>query len=397
MRQWQSDGFSRATPHGRRRAARPAAPAVTVRNAAATPPSTLDCQALANAGFDLNSSEPLLVILAGAGGSVVNRVDSSVYVDTTKLRADLDVLAALPDPTDATEIAIMGKPSEAIPQFRQLLDLIDAGAASEATPGPTPAGSDQQLLAFSSKFIQMSTALSAALAKSCPNTAPDVAQAQPPGAPPTPLTAGYQIGQTASVGDLRVTLDRVATLAGDGSILAAPGNRFVFVYITVKNTGPNPFQLNTLTGTYWEDTTGKQYFSDPYSITLDPAATNLEGQIPPGARQSGSVGYQLPRDPGDLIWVFQDFKPNQAVFAVKASDVAEVGTPVTEPTAEVLRSSAAATQTAFVELLVGADATNEAAGTETPVPEEPTETAAPPEPTEVPAVPVTDDTPTSGP
>ncbi len=63
----------------------------------------------------------------------MNKVDSPMYVDTAKLRADLDVLAALPDPTDATEISLMGKPSEAIPQFRQMLDLIDKVANATAT------------------------------------------------------------------------------------------------------------------------------------------------------------------------------------------------------------------------------------------------------------------------
>ena len=69
-----------------------------------------------------------MMLTGPSGGSAVNRVDSPFYVDTAKLRADLDVLAALPDPTDATEISIMGKPSEAILQFRQLLDIIDKDA-----------------------------------------------------------------------------------------------------------------------------------------------------------------------------------------------------------------------------------------------------------------------------
>jgi len=389
-------------------APRPAAPGA--RGAATVAPvsaaagnktnSKLDCQALANAAFDFNSSEPFLMTLTAGGGSVVNRVDSPMYIDTAKLRTDLGVLATLPDPTDAAEIAMMGKPSEAIPQWGQLLDRLDAQAKAGPTPAQTPSGtnslSDQQLLGLTAKLTKMSAALGMALDRACPGVSANVPQAQLPGAPATPLPAGYQIGQTAPVGDLRVTLDRVATIAGG---LPTPGNRFVFVYFTVENRGASPFQVNTLTGTHWEDATGKRYSADPYSVALDPNTTNFDGGVQPGAKQSGAIGYQLPRDAGDLVWVFADFRPNYAVFAVKAQDVVTVGTPVTELTASALRSGAAATQTAFVEMALGADATQAAAGTDTPAPVEPTETAAPTdtpapaEPTETAAPPEPTDTP----
>ena len=377
--------------------------ATVVAPAGSTIKGNLDCQALANAALDLNSSEPFLVLLMG-GGSAVNRVDSPFYVDTAKLRTDLNVLVALPDPTSAAEITLMGKPSEAIPQFRQLFDSIDAYAAANAGPTPDSTAtnptsvSDQQLRDFGVKFVKMSVALNSAMGNACPGVSANVPQAQAPGAPATPLPASYQIGQTAPVGDLRVTLDRVATLPGADANLPAPGNRFVFVYLTVENTGQTAFAVNTLTGTHWEDAAGKQYFGDPFSVGLDPNATNFEGDIQPGTKRSGAIGYQLPMNAGDMVWVFQDFRPNRAVFAVKAGDVATVGTPVTEPTEDALRAGAAATQTAFVEMILGADATKQAVGTETPAPVEPTETLAPPEPTDIPAtLEPPEDTPTASP
>ncbi len=339
------------------------------------------CQALVNAAFDLNSSAPSLVTLAGAGGTVQNHVDSPLYVDTAKLRTDLGVLSALPDPTDATEISIMGKPSEAIVQYRQLFDMIDTGAKASSTP----AVSDQQLAGFTVKLVKMSTSINAATDTACPGVSAEVPQIGQPGAKATPLTAGYQIGQTASVGDLRVTLDKVITSPGSGGILPEPGNHFVFAYFTVENTGKSTFQMNMLAGTHWEDAAGKQYYFDPHTIMLDPNTTNLDGGIEPAAKKSGAVGYQLPTGVGDLVWVFEDFKPNLAVFAVKASDIAALGTPVTEPTEDAMRAGAAATQTAFVGMMVGADATNEAAGTETPVPTD--EPAATDVPTDTPASP----------
>jgi hypothetical protein len=126
---------------------------------------------------------------------------------------------------------------------------------------------------------------------------------------------------------------------------------------------------------------------------LDPNTTNFDGGIQAGAKQSGSVGYLLPTNAGDLVWIIEDFKPNRAAFAVKSSDVAAVGTPVTEPTAEAMRAQAAATQTAFVEMALGAesaDATQQAAGTDTPAPPAPVDTAVPEDSTDTPG---TADTP----
>ncbi len=237
---------------------------------------------------------------------------------------------------------------------------------------------------FGAKFVKMSLAINAAVGDACPNATADASHVVLPGAQSqaTPVPASYQIGQTAPVGDLRVTLDKVVTLPGADAILPTPGNRFVFAYFTVENTGKSASQLNMMTGTHWEDATGKQYFFDPDTIMLDPNTTNFDGGIQPGAKQSGSVGYLLPTNAGDLVWIIQDFKPNRAAFAVKSSDIASVGTPVTEPTAEAMRAQAAATQTAFVEMALGAesaDATQQAAGTDTPAPPAPVDTAVPQE------------------
>ena len=47
----------------------------------------------------------------------------------------------------------------------------------------------------------------------------------------------------------------------------------------------------------------------------------LDGEIPAGGTHSGLVAYQLPANAGDLLWIFQDFGQNRAIFAVKASDI----------------------------------------------------------------------------
>lgn len=152
------------------------APATATTSQGAKASGNADCQRLVNSAFDLNTSQTFLVALAGGGGSMLNTVDAPFHVDTAKLRADFDVLTALADPTDPTEVAILGKPSEAILQYRQMLDLVDA----EAKAGPTPDDSStpddsalgQQLLGFTSKLIKMSSAINNEVGNECPDTSP---------------------------------------------------------------------------------------------------------------------------------------------------------------------------------------------------------------------------------
>src|SRR5947209_6326717 len=62
--------------------------------------SKLNCQALANAFLDVEGTQPFLMTLVGGGGSLANRPDSAFYVDTARLRTNLDILATLPDSGD---------------------------------------------------------------------------------------------------------------------------------------------------------------------------------------------------------------------------------------------------------------------------------------------------------
>jgi hypothetical protein len=81
----------------------------------------------------------------------------------------------------------------------------------------------------------------------------------------------------------------------------------------------------------------------------------LDATIPAGGTQAGLVGYQLPVNAGDLLWIFQDFAQNRAIFAVKASDV-DTSAASSAPTEDALRNSAGATMTAFMDMAATADA-----------------------------------------
>lgn len=358
----------------------PAATAVPVAAGGKTT-SNLNCAALSAAMIDLIGAEPALVLLTNGNGSAVNRLDSSFYVDTAKIRGDLNVLAALPDPTEATELAMMGRPSEAIAQYRQMLDMIDRAAQAGATLAATVTAdaSAQELSPFSNKLVKMYTAVTYALDKACPNQPTPAPQANQGTTLATPLTAQYHLGQAAPVGALQVTLDKVT--GAPAAALPEPGKRFVIAYFSVENKGTAPFGVTALLNTRFEDAAGTQYMVDPFALSLDVQTTNFDGDMAPGEKRSGAAVYQVPMDATDLLWLFEDARPNQAVFAVPAADVLAVGTAVTEPTAVALRAGAAATQTAFTGTILDAVATQDAMDSTNP---QPTDAPAPIDPTDTP-------------
>jgi len=182
--------------------------------------------------------------------------------------------------------------------------------------------------------------------------------------PPASNQVTNQIGQTATLGDLHMTLDNVATVPGEGGNLPTAGNRFVFVSVTIENTGKTPLATNAVAQSSMQDAAGTHYALAPNAIMLS-ATHPLNGEVAPGEKISGTIGYQLPTDAGDLIWIVADNAPHRAVFAIKASAIVAEGAPIDESTAAVLQTRIAATTAAIIEMANNEDATN-AALTPTP-------------------------------
>jgi hypothetical protein len=185
-----------------------------------------------------------------------------------------------------------------------------------------------------------------------------------------------QIGEATTLGDLHVTLEKVVTVPG----VANPGFHFVFVSVTIENTGQTALITNSIQLAAFKDAAGKQYNFEPNAIMLE-ASKPLNGSVAPGEKTSGTIGYELPVDAGDLVWVVGDNANNRAVFAVKASDILVDGTPIGDATAAVMQTDAAATMSAMIDMANSMEATA-AAMTANPDLSQATDT---PEPTETPS------------
>jgi hypothetical protein len=302
--------------------------------------SSARCQTIGDAFIDFEGEYPYLG-LASDGAYASNTPDSPTYINIPKLRSDLDVLATLPNGT-------LGPISPAIAQFRQLVDQVDANMKAGGNPFSDGSGNGQKVLDLYLKLVTPYTIVAEAFGTACPNySAPTAA----------PDQAGYQIGQTASVGDLRVTLDKVSEAALDPSSLPQVGNRFLLVHVTIQNAGQVALQITGLSETNLKDAAGTSYGYDPFANNLPEVSSDngLDGEIPAGGTRSGLVAYQLPANAGDLLWIFRDYGQNRAVFAVKASDI-DTSNAASAPTEDAARNSAGATMTAFFGMVATADA-----------------------------------------
>ena len=271
------------------------------------------------------------------------------------MRGDLNTLATLPDPTNAVE-STLGKPSESVAYFRQLVDVAESDVKAKGKPFQDTDPSGQKVIGIDTPWLKQFSPFGLAMAKACsgftlPTATPASNQAN--------NQATNQVGQTATLGDLRVTLDKVTTVPGELGNLPDPGNRFVFLSVTIENTGKTKLTTNSVATATLNDAAGKQYNFEANAIMLS-ASRPLNGEVASGEKTSGNIGYQLPTNSGDLLWIVEDNAQHRAVFAVKASDITAEGAPIGESTAAAMQTSAAATIAAMIELGKSADATNAA-------------------------------------
>jgi hypothetical protein len=293
--------------------------------------SSAQCQKIGDAFLDFEGEYPFLGIASDAGYSA-NTPDSPTYIDIPKVRSDLDILATLPGGT-------VGPLGGALAQFRELVDLVDSNFKSGGKPFSDGSDNGQKVMDLYLKLSGPYVVVAEDFGNSCPNFTPST---------PSPEVAGFQIGQTASVGDLRVTLDSVVEAPLEVGHLPTAGNRFLLAHVTIENTGQAAFQVNGVMESNLKDAAGNSYGFDPFANALGAvnSDTMLDGEIPAGGTRTGVVGYQLPANAGDLLWIFKDFGQNQAIFAVKASDIDTSGAG-SSPTEDALRSDADATMTEF--------------------------------------------------
>lgn len=361
---------------------RPAAVATGATQAQASS-GKVDCAATFKANLDFGQVLAQMVNLTpDTDYSAFTDPSSPFYMDFAKVRGDLNTLATLPDPTDTVELTF-GKPSESVAYFRQLVDIAEGDIKAKGKPFQDTNSTGQKVIGIDTPWLKQVSSFGLAMDKACKGFTMPVdtpASSQPIN------QATNQVGQTARLGDLSVTLDKVTAVPGELGNLPDSGNRFVFVNVTILDTGTTTLQTNSVTQATFGDAAGRQYYFAPNAIMLG-VSRPLNGDVASGEKTSGNIGYQLPANAGDLVWIVQDNAQHRAVFTVKASDIVAEGAPIGKSTAAAMQTGVAATTAAIIELGNSADATD-AAVTVTADTPEPTDVPVPtdtPEPTETPS------------
>jgi len=141
--------------------------------------------------------------------------------------------------------------------------------------------------------------------------------------PQKPKTTIFKVGETASDKELKVTLNNVdyktvINEKGNEFLVArAPaGKTYAILDITVENALPDETQLvSTMTQAQLTDKEGYSYQIDFEALTaLDKKFG--DGEILPGMKKRGELGYLIPKDAEDLKFIFRYdmFTGTSAVF-----------------------------------------------------------------------------------
>lgn len=126
----------------------------------------------------------------------------------------------------------------------------------------------------------------------------------------------YTIGETAVIGDLAITLDGGSTSLGDELFQPSEGNVYLFLEFTITNNSDEVYTFSSLlcTEAYVDDK-----FTDLDIIAMsscdDPS---LDGEIQPGEKLSGILGYEVPEDfeEFDVIITPDFFSDDSVTFSV---------------------------------------------------------------------------------
>lgn len=141
---------------------------------------------------------------------------------------------------------------------------------------------------------------------------PDVTGEPATEAPPTeaaPDVLNLKVGDTAQIGDARVTVH--SSRMDPGSEFSKPeiGKAWIIVDATVENTGDDEYNLSSLLQTAIRDSADREHDDLAFAET----SGSLDGAIPSGQPLRGERAYEIPADATGLQFVFkQAFGSEQA-------------------------------------------------------------------------------------
>lgn len=141
----------------------------------------------------------------------------------------------------------------------------------------------------------------------------------------------FEIGDIVELGDLTLVVLGWRSPAGDEISAPDPGNQFVLVDLVLVNASQSTETVSSLLQVNLKDETDQLYDVD-FMASVAGNANSPEGEMVPGERIRGQIGFQVPEDVQELVFVFDaDVFGEGKVFYTLPTEPATVAPPTSVP------------------------------------------------------------------
>ncbi|PKN85752.1 MAG: DUF4352 domain-containing protein [Chloroflexi bacterium HGW-Chloroflexi-8] len=113
----------------------------------------------------------------------------------------------------------------------------------------------------------------------------------------------YNIGDVIELGKTTITVNNVTSPVGDQFTKPDDGYKFLIVDLTIENKGTEAITVSTLLQMAVKDSNSYKYGVDLMASTVS-GGTTPDGEIAPGEKVKGQVGFQVPENASGLLFVF---------------------------------------------------------------------------------------------
>jgi len=113
----------------------------------------------------------------------------------------------------------------------------------------------------------------------------------------------YNVGDVIAMGTTTLTVNEVVYPAGDQFNQPNAGNKFLVVDLTIENKSATAISVSTYLQTSLKDSAGQKYDVD-LMASVASGGSSPDGEIAPGEKLRGQVGFQVPENATGLVFVF---------------------------------------------------------------------------------------------
>lgn len=113
----------------------------------------------------------------------------------------------------------------------------------------------------------------------------------------------YNVGDVIAMGTTNITVNEVLYPAGDQFNKPNAGFKFLVVDITIENKSTTAISVSTLLQMSVKDSGGQKFDVD-LMASVASGGSSPDGEIAPGEKLRGQVGFQVPENATGLVFVF---------------------------------------------------------------------------------------------